>query len=190
MIRRTPHLPVIVAVLVWLQGLGPANAAELAGVKLADSHTLGGERLVLNGMAVRDKFFIKIYVGGLYLPKPNRNAQDIIDTDAARMLIMQFVRDVGRDKLIEAYREGFARNAADMARRQKTHVERFFTFVRDVKQGDRIGYIYEPGKGSRFTLNGAEKLTIEGKEFADLFLLVYIGPHPPTAELKRGLLGG
>ena len=49
--------------------------------------------------------------------------------------------------------------------------------------------MYQPGKGSRLAFNDTEKLVIAGKEFADLFLLVYIGPQPPTADVKRGLLG-
>ena len=189
MTRCIQYTAVTLAALALLMTTGAGHAAELAGVQMADSYTLGNEHLVLNGMAVRDKFFIKVYVGGLYLQKRTSNAEDIIRADTPKALLMQFVRDVKRDKLVQAYSEAFASNAADMAARQKTNVERFFAFLTNVKEGDRIGFVYEPGKGSRFALNGAEKLAIDGKEFADLFLLVYIGPRPPTAEVKRGLLG-
>ena len=66
--------------------------------------------------------------------------------------------------------------------------DNFFTFLTDVKNGDRLSFVYEPGKGSTFT-NNAGKLIIANKEFADLYLQVYIGPKPPTLTLKRGLLG-
>jgi hypothetical protein len=188
--RLRPAAALILATLTLPAATGTLHAAELAGVNMTDSYAVGSERLILNGMAIRDKFFIKVYVGGLYLPKRASNAEEIIRTDTPKALVMQFVRDVKRDKLVQAYNEAFAGNAADMAARQKTNIERFFAFLTDVKEGDRIGFTYEPGKGSRFSLNNSEKLAIEGKEFADLFLLVYIGPHPPTAEVKRGLLGG
>jgi hypothetical protein len=189
MTRCLLQTAVTLATLALLLTTGAGHAAELGGVQMTDSYTLGSERLALNGMAVRDKFFIKVYVGGLYLSKPSHNAEDIIRADTPKALLMQFVRDVARDKLVEAYREGFDNNAAAMATRQKANIERFFAFLTDVRQGDRIGFVYEPGKGSRFAFNNNEKLVIEGKEFADLFLLVYIGPHPPTADVKRGLLG-
>ena len=189
MTRCIQPTAVALAALALLMTTFAGHAAELAGVQMVDSYTVGNEHLALNGMAVRDKFFIKVYVGGLYLPKQANNAEDIIRADTPKALLMQFVRDVKRDKLVEAYREGFSNNAADMAARQKTNVERFLAFIPDVKEGDRIGFAYEPGKGSHFTFNGTEKLTIDGKEFADLFLLAYIGPHPPTADVKRGLLG-
>jgi hypothetical protein len=31
--------------------------------------------------------------------------------------------------------------------------------------------------------------TFEGKDFADSFLLLYLGPCPPKEEMKRRLLG-
>lgn len=189
MTRRISPTAVTLAALVLLVTTVAGHTAELSGVQMADSYSVAGEHLTLNGMAVRDKFFIKVYVGGLYLPKHMNKADEIIRSDTPKALLMQFVRDVKRDKLVQAYSEAFASNAPDIAARQKTNVERFFAFLTDVKEGDRIGFVYEPGKGSRFSLNGNDKLTIDGKEFADLFLLVYIGPHPPTAEVKRGLLG-
>ena len=132
------------------------HAAELGGVQMTDSYAVGSERLALNGMAIRDKFFIKVYVGGLYLPKKTNNPEEILRADTPKALLMQFVRDVKRDKLVQAYNEAFASNAADLATRQKTNVERFLAFLTDVKEGDRIGFVYEPGKGSRFSLNNNE----------------------------------
>ena len=128
MTRCIQYTAVTLAALALLMTTGAGHAAELAGVQMADSYTLGNEHLVLNGMAVRDKFFIKVYVGGLYLQKRTSNAEDIIRADTPKALLMQFVRDVKRDKLVQAYSEAFASNAADMAARQKTNVERFLPF--------------------------------------------------------------
>lgn len=190
MTRRRLPTAVTLTALMLLVATSVGHAAALAGVSMAGSYDVAGEHLTLNGMAVRDKFFIKVYVGALYLPKPMTNADDIIHADTPKALLMQFVRDVKRDKLVQAYREAFASNAPDLAASQKTNVDQFLAFLTDVKEGDRIGFVYEPGKGSRLSLNGSDKLTIAGKAFADLFLLVYIGPHPPTDDVKRGLLGG
>ena len=43
----------------------PALAAEVAGVKLDDKMSVGGQELVLNGAGIRTKAFFKVYVGSL-----------------------------------------------------------------------------------------------------------------------------
>jgi chalcone isomerase-like protein len=57
-----------------------------------------------------------------------------------------------------------------------------------MKKGDRVTFTYEPGKGSTLTLRD-ETEKFEGKDFADAFLLLYVGPKPPRDDLKKGLLG-
>jgi hypothetical protein len=164
-------------------------AATLEGVTLPDSLQAGSAKLALNGMALRAKYMFHVYIGGLYLTQPNHNSDDIIRQAAPRALIMQFVRDIRRDKLIQAYTEGFDANGAVLAVRLKPEIDRLFAFLEDVHAGDRMMYVYEPGKGSSLTLRDHKTITVPGKDFADLFLMVYIGPHPPTDDLKNGLLG-
>lgn len=182
--------PQVVA-LIFMALLGMGNIShgrDLEGVSLPDHYQAGNARLVLNGMGVREKLIFKVYVAGLYLPQSTHNADDILRSDTAKALVMQFTRDIPRDKLVQAYTEAFAGNAPELATRQKTNVDNFFTFLTDVKNGDRLSFVYEPGQGSTFT-NNAGRLIIANKEFADLYLQVYIGPKPPTPALKRGLLG-
>lgn len=181
--------PIVTLSLMALLSLSNAShGRDLEGVSLSDSYQAGNTRLVLNGLGLREKLIFKIYVAGLYLPQNTSNADDIIRSDTAKALVMQFTRDIPRDKLVQAYTEAFAGNAPELAARQKTNVDNFFAFLADVKNADRLSFVYEPGKGSTFTSN-AGKLIITGKEFADLYLQVYIGPKPPTPALKRGLLG-
>ena len=65
------HIAISLAVLLILAILpvAPAQAAELGGVELADTATVGDQTLVLNGLGLRKKAIFKVYVGGLYLPK-------------------------------------------------------------------------------------------------------------------------
>ncbi|MHB8454466.1 MAG: chalcone isomerase family protein [Acidiferrobacterales bacterium] len=170
-------------------GVTTATAAELAGVHLADAINVGKARLQLNGIALRTKYMFKIYVGGLYLAQPSSNAADIVRTDAPKALVMQFMRDIKRETMVEAYQEAFANNAPELLARDKADVDRFLAFLPAVKEGERMVFSYAPGKGSTFVLGGSAPLIIRGKEFADLYLLVFIGPNPPTPEVKQGLLG-
>ena len=40
---------------------------EIGGVTLTDTQIIGDETLVLNGGGIREKFWLDMYVGGLYL---------------------------------------------------------------------------------------------------------------------------
>ena len=50
-----------------------ASAATVAGVNIADTTTVNGQNLVLNGAGLRKKLFIKVYTGALYLPAKQAN---------------------------------------------------------------------------------------------------------------------
>ncbi|MDQ3582112.1 MAG: chalcone isomerase family protein, partial [Pseudomonadota bacterium] len=56
--------------ILMLTGLlsAPAGAVEIEGVKLADTATVAGRDLVLNGAGLRKRLLFDVYVASLYLP--------------------------------------------------------------------------------------------------------------------------
>ena len=54
---------------------------EIGGVTLPDTLKIGDETLVLNGGGIREKFWLDMYVGGLYLTQKEINSQKIIGSD-------------------------------------------------------------------------------------------------------------
>ncbi len=52
-----------------------------------------GKTLVLNGLGLRTKFVVKVYVAGLYLEQKSSDANAILKADAPKRLVMQFMRD-------------------------------------------------------------------------------------------------
>jgi hypothetical protein len=185
---RTSRALALGAVL-GLFALGSLQAGELSGVKMPDTMELGGKTLKLNGMGLRKKAIFKVYVGGLYLEAASKDAS-VATADAAKAMRMQFVRTVGKDKVVEGFREGFDANAKSQAAAQKANVDKFLAALPDMKDGETITYAYVPGKGTTVSHGDKELVTIEGKEFADALFLVWLGPKPPTEDLKKGLLGG
>jgi len=51
-----------------------ALAGELEGAPLADTLKAGEKTLKLNGLGLRKKAMFKVYVGGLYLESPSKDA--------------------------------------------------------------------------------------------------------------------
>lgn len=166
-----------------------AQARELAGVKMPDTLSVGGKTLVLNGLGLRKKAIFKVYVGGLYLEAASKDAPGIVAADSAKAIRLQFVRTIGRDKLVEAFQEGFEANSREKMVTQKANISRFLAYTSDVKDGDAWTFAYTPGKGTVVTHGEKEVGTVEGKDFADALFSIWLGAKPPSEDLKKGMLG-
>jgi hypothetical protein len=88
----------------------PTFAGELAGVTLPDPATVGEQQMVLNGLGLRKKLFIKIYVGGLYLPAKEANADKVLGNDASRRMVMSFLYGVSASQMCDAWEAGLEMN--------------------------------------------------------------------------------
>lgn len=169
--------------------LPSADAGTLAGVTLPDTATVGGQTVSLNGMGLREKYMIDIYVGGLYLTQPTHDGAAAIAADAPKRVVMHFIySEVTYDQMIETFEEGFGQMPA--AASQRSNIELIKSWVPPtVHKGEQIVFDYVPGKGTTMSVAGQVKGTIPGSDFMKLIFGIYLGDHPPTAALKRGLLG-
>jgi len=166
--------------------LSTADAGSLAGVTLPDTATVGGQPVVLNGMGLREKYWIDIYVGALYLPAKTSDAGQIISDDVPKKIVMHFVYGLDQAKLAETMSESIARSdAPDVA----SKAQELASWMEDVAPGDVVELSYVPGQGTTVTIKGTAKGTIPGAAFMRELFTIYLGPTPPTADLKRGLLG-
>ena len=185
--RRFPVVMMMVAALLAVPAL---HAATLAGVTMPDEVTVAGKTLKLNGMGLRKKFVIKVYVAGLYLAQPSHDAAQIVAPDEIKRIDMHFLTNKAtKKKMDEAWREGFEKNSPQDYAALKERVEQFADFFPDMKDGDVIELTIIPGEGTTAALNGEVKGKIDGADFAAALMRVWLGPEPPSEGLKEGLLG-
>jgi hypothetical protein len=169
----------------------PAGAASLAGVTLPDKAEVGGQALVLNGLALRSKFFIKVYVGGLYLPHKEKAAAKVLAEDSPRRMVMHFLYGVSKDQMCEAWQEGLDQNSPKAAADVKKAFATLCSWMEPIPKGNELTLTYTPGKGTEVQVNGKTKGTLEGKPTSDAILGTWTGPDPgPGADFKKGVLGG
>ncbi len=187
-IRKRPALWLATSLASLLMAR-PLPAARIAGVTFPETVEAGGRQLKLNGTALLKKLVIRVYVVALYLPVPAHAPEAVVDPDVPKVLILQFLRAVSREQLVTPLEQDFARNAGEKGRRARGQIAKMLLAIRDFKSGDRMTFTYEPGKGSTIRMSDGTTTAFEGKDFADAFLLVYVGPHPPKEEMKRRLLG-
>ena len=167
----------------------PLLAASLAGVTLPDTTEVGGKTLALNGIGVRTKMMFKVYVAGLYLEQKSADAPAIIKADAPKRIIMHFVRALDRDQIVEAYTEAFEGNAPDAQKTMKADIDTLLAAFEPIDEGDQWTFTYEPGTGTSLVIKGKTKVTIPGLAFGKAMFSCWLGPKPPTADLKAKLLG-
>jgi len=101
---------IVTAALLALFLALPAGAGSLAGVTLPDKAEVKGQSLTLDGMGLRTKFFIKVYVGALYLPQKEKAAAKVLSEDAPRRMVMHFLYSVNKDQMCDAWSEGLEQN--------------------------------------------------------------------------------
>jgi len=171
---------------------GVARAAECRGIEFPSHLQLEGNELTLNGLGMRKATFLKVnvYVAGLYVVRPSRDARALVESNGPDELILHFVRSVGVDDLRKAWVEGFARNSQAEVAALQGRVSQLNAWMSDVKAGERLIFVRRPGVGVRVEVNGTTKGVIAGDDFSRAFLAIWLGATPPNAELKDGLLGG
>jgi len=179
-------LAVLMIVLVSTSSL---SAATLAGVTLPDSAQVGSSTLVLNGLGLRSEFMVKVYVAGLYLQQKSSDPGAIIKADAPNRIVMQFLHGASQSQMANAFKESFNDNTPDAMKTMKPDIDRLLGALEPVKPGDQMIFTYVPGTGTTFAINGKDKLTIAGSAFNPVLLSVWMGPKPPTAAVKKGMLG-
>lgn len=170
------------------------QAAEVAGVTLDDAATLSGQPLVLNGLGLRSKMIIKVYVVGLYLPRKETRAAEVMGMPGAKRLQLVMMRDVGAELLADNLSKGLADNTskAELAQLQPRVevLKAAMTSLGEAHKGSRILLDYLPGVGTHVTVDGkAVGSDIPGDDFYRALLRIWLGEEVGSKPLKAGLLG-
>ncbi len=167
-----------------------AWAGGLAGVQMDEEVMVGSDSLKLNGMGLRKKLWVKVYVGGLYLEHPTTNAENAAHSKQTKKMVMHFLTNKAKKKKMDsAWVEGFEDNWGHFGDIE-TRVMTFKDYFGDMKEGDVVEMTLVPGQGTTIVVNGANKGTIEGDDFAEALVNVWVGNSPPDEDFKKGLLGG
>jgi hypothetical protein len=171
-------------------GTAPAAAATLAGVTLPDQLEVSGKLLVLNGLGLRKKLFIKVYVGGLYLPSKESSAARIAADDGVRRMVLHFLFSVSKSQMCDAWQEGLEGNTPNASPEQKANFTALCNAMEDIPSGSELVLTYTPGKGTLVEIADKLKATLPGKATSDAILATWIGSNPaPGEDFKKAVLG-
>jgi hypothetical protein len=175
-------------VLAVCLSAAPVLAGELEGVQMPDDVSVDGHALHLNGMGLRKKFIVNVYVAGLYVAHQSKDASAILSTDETRRVDMRMLRDLDAATIVDAIRTGFDKNAKAQLPALQERLDTFCKLIPAVKKGQTLTISYVPGKGTSISGAGGSTV-IAGKDFADALFSVWIGKVPVDDSLKKGMLG-
>lgn len=183
------RLMVITLAVLMMTSL--ATAAQIGKVTLPDSLMGGKDKLLLNGAGFRVKFFMKMYVGGLYLIQKNHDPQMIIDADETMALKLHIVSGmITTKKMTDAINEGFKNSLGENVSSFKNEIDQFTSFFADeIKKNDIFDIAYIPKEGVSVYKNEKLKGTIKGIDFKRAVFSIWLGEKPADAKLKKGMLG-
>lgn len=182
---------ICVVMMAFFMMISLAGAAEVAGVNMPDTMKAGDSSLMLNGAGVRTKFFLDLYVGGLYLQEKSKDAQAIIDADAPMAIRLHIISSlITSEKMEDATREGFENATKDNTAPIAKEIESFISvFKEQINENDIYDFIYTPAKGVDIYKNGTYNSTTTGLAFKKALFGIWLCDKPAQKSLKEEMLG-
>jgi hypothetical protein len=170
------------------------KAAELDGVRVEDQTRVGGQTLHLNGLALRTRFFFKVYVAGLYLPLKTQDGPLAIAMPGNKRMMLVMLRDVDADSFSKSLRAALDdSNSPAELERLKPQIDTLFAAIErigEAKKGTTIVLDFAPPAGTSLAVNGKlEMKPVEGDDFFAALLRIWLGEGPVAAQMKKALLG-
>ncbi len=169
----------------------PVHALEVAGVDIPDTYTAAGQELQLNGAGTRSKFFMDLYVGGLYVQNKISDGSAVINADEPQAISLHIISGmITSDRMTEATMAGFeAATDGDLSSIQ-SDVDQFLGVFKDeIKEGDVFELVYVPDSGVQVLKNGEQKDTVGDFEFKKALFGIWLSDEPAQKDLKAKMLG-
>lgn len=166
-----------------------SNAQTKVGdVSLPNSATFSGAEMSLNGAGMREKMWIDLYAGGLYLQTKTSVASEVINSDAPMALKLHIVSGmVSQEKMIAAVTDGFENSKTGKAT-PEDKAAFIACFNDEITKEDVFDIVYAEGKTTVYK-NEKEKGFVNGLEFKKALFGIWLGNKPADKDLKKGMLG-
>jgi hypothetical protein len=170
--------------------IAPTQAKQVGGVEMADKKSIKGADLTLNGAGVRSKYFMDVYVAGLYLPERSKQPDSIVKANEIQsMRLMITSSRITKKRLQDSIEEGIRLSAGkDFPRYAPMLDDLWSALTFEVKVGDVFDFTYVPGEGTHFIRNSEELRLLPEFEFKQVLFGIWLGKDPIQDSLKKELL--
>jgi hypothetical protein len=179
------------------------------------STDLGAPEMICSGTGVRKKVIIKVYGAaiyiepveakkalGKYIPKQmpedmddfieelcdnNQFWGDFIGGEFHKIIIMRFVRDVGSESIVGAYKDAFKEYLKDNSEETKKAVTTFLGFFNEeIKDGQDMTLRFSPDGTIFVDYAGKVRGSVKNANIAKALLTNWFGDDPVSSDIKEG----
>lgn len=164
---------------------------DVGGVKVPYTFKTDETTLVINGAGIREKYFMDMYVGTLYLKAKTNDAAKIMNADEAMCIKLQIVSGlITSEKMTKAVDEGFAKSTNKNITPYSAKIKQFKdVFSQKINKGDMFDIVYESAEGVSVFKNGKISTTIPGLDFKKVLFGIWLCNDPADEDLKEKMLG-
>lgn len=164
---------------------------EISGVTPAATIQIGENTLNFNGAGLREKWFLDLYVGALYVTNKSNDAATVMNADESMAITIDIVSGlITSEKMLTAIDEGFENSTKGNIEPFKAKIELFKASFKDVFQiGDHFVIAYVKGAGTEIHKNGKKIKTIPGLDFKKALFGIWFCEQPADEDLMEGMLG-
>lgn len=165
--------------------MGSLLAAHMMIAPAAWAHHPALPNGVKSGEATLRFLGLQIYNARLWTPEPFEVSRL---GDQPLVLELEYLRTfraaaIAQRSIVEMRRAGSF--TEEQARRWNAEMQRVFP---DIRAGDRLTGVHQPGVGATFLHNDRPVGTIADPEFARLFFSIWLGPETSEPDMRRQLL--
>ncbi len=180
----------LLSVLIILTSLC-SGQMDVGGVKVPYTLKTDETTLVINGAGIREKYFMDMYVGALYLKAKSSDAAKIMAADEAMAIKLAIVSGlITSEKMTEAVDEGFKKSTGGNVAPYASKIAQFkAVFKEKINKGDVYDIVYETAKGTVIYKNGKQSGVIAGSDFKKMLFGIWLCDQPADADLKKKMLG-
>jgi hypothetical protein len=169
------------------------DARTIGGVNMEETFKAGDDTLILNGAGIRGKFFVDVYVAGLYLKEKNNDYKKIMSMDESMAIKIKIISSlITAERFKEACEEGFERTTNGNTKPLRPKIDLAYTaFAQKFNVGDIFDLVYIKGVGTNFYKNGKLITKVDGLDFKAALFGIWIidKPSHKNEKLRKGMLG-
>ena len=183
-----PCMILVALLFVFTAIATPVEAVEVGGPKTLK---IGDNKLVRNGFGTREKMFLSLYEGTLYVKQKNKDAKTIVESDEAMAVRIKITsRFVSQQKMLAALNEGFEASTGGKTESLEAEIKQFRACFSDpIKMKDVFVLVYVPDTGVVVYKNNKPKGSIQGLEFKKAMFGIWLGNNAIDNGLKSAMLG-
>lgn len=181
----------VLCLLALVIGTSVTAQVEISGVTPAKSIIIDGSNLAFNGAGLREKYFLDLYVGALYLSNKTSDANKVINANEKMAITIDIVSSlITSEKMITAIDEGFEKSTKGNTAQFKNEIQAFKdAFKEEIVKGDHYVISFSDASGITVTKNGKVVKQIKGLEFKKALFGIWFCDEPADEDLKEGMLG-